>query len=173
MLFRSAHLVELGHRRIGFVNGPLSVRQSIDRRDGVLAALSEAGLDPAEVLREVEAASGGQGYTADAGAVGAAELLRADPPPSALFCANDQLAIGAMREIRRRGLAIPDDVAIVGYDDVDIASELITPLTSVHVPMRDIGRAAADLLLADGSEARHVSFAPELVVRASTAGAPG
>ena len=168
-----AHLVELGHRRIGFVNGPLSVRQSIDRRDGVLAALSEAGLDPAEVLREVEAASGGQGYTADAGAVGAAELLRADPPPSALFCANDQLAIGAMREIRRRGLAIPDDVAIVGYDDVDIASELITPLTSVHVPMRDIGRAAADLLLADGSEARHVSFAPELVVRASTAGAPG
>ena len=168
-----AHLVELGHRRIGFVNGPLSVRQSIDRRDGVLAALSEAGLDPAEVLREVEAASGGQGYTADAGAVGAAELLRADPPPSALFCANDQLAIGAMREIRRRGLAIPDDVAIVGYDDVDIASELITPLTSVHVPMRDIGRAAADLLLADGSEVRHVSFAPELVVRASTAGAPG
>ena len=168
-----AHLVELGHRRIGFVNGPLSVRQSIDRRDGVLAALSEAGLDPAEVLREVEAASGGQGYTADAGAVGAAELLRADPPPSALFCANDQLAIGAMREIRRRGLTIPDDVAIVGYDDVDIASELITPLTSVHVPMRDIGRAAADLLLADGSQVRHVSFAPELVVRASTAGAPG
>ena len=168
-----AHLVGLGHRRIGFVNGPLSVRQSIDRRDGVLAALSEAGLDPAEVLREVEAASGGQGYTADAGAVGAAELLRADPPPSALFCANDQLAIGAMREIRRRGLAIPDDVAIVGYDDVDIASELITPLTSVHVPMRDIGRAAADLLLADGSQVRHVSFAPELVVRASTAGAPG
>ena len=168
-----AHLVEFGHRRIGFVNGPLSVRQSIDRRDGVLAALSEAGLDPAEVLREVEAASGGQGYTADAGAVGAAELLRADPPPSALFCANDQLAIGAMREIRRRGLTIPDDVAIVGYDDVDIASELITPLTSVHVPMRDIGRAAADLLLADGSQVRHVSFAPELVVRASTAGAPG
>ena len=168
-----AHLVELGHRRIGFVNGPLSVRQPIDRRDGALPALSEAGLDPAEVLREVEAASGGQGYTADAGAVGAAELLRADPPPSALFCANDQLAIGAMREIRRRGLAIPDDVAIVGYDDVDIASELITPLTSVHVPMRDIGRAAADLLLADGSQVRHVSFAPELVVRASTAGAPG
>ena len=168
-----AHLVGLGHRRIGFVNGPLSVRQSVDRRDGVLAALAEAGLDPTAVLREVEAVSGGQGYTADAGAAGAAELLRADPPPSALFCANDQLAIGAMREIRRRGLAIPDDVAIVGYDDVAVASELITPLTSVHVPMRDIGRAAADLLLADGSQVRHVSFAPELVVRASTAGAPG
>jgi len=108
-----------------------------------------------------------------AGAVGAAALLRAESRPTALFCANDQLAIGAMREIRRRGLSIPDDVAIVGYDDVAIASELITPLTSVHVPMRDIGRAAADLLLADGSEVRHVAFAPELVVRASTSGWPG
>ena len=168
-----AHLVALGHRRIGFVNGPLSVRQSVDRRNGVLTALADAGLEPARVLAEIEAVSGGHGYTADAGAVGAAALLRAESRPTALFCANDQLAIGAMREIRRRGLSIPDDVAIVGYDDVAIASELITPLTSVHVPMRDIGRAAADLLLADGSEVRHVAFAPELVVRASTSGRPG
>ena len=168
-----AHLVDLGHRRIGFVNGPLSVRQSVDRRNGVLTALADAGLEPARVLAEIEAVSGGYGYTADAGAVGAAALLRAESRPTALFCANDQLAIGAMREIRRRGLSIPDDVAIVGYDDVAIASELITPLTSVHVPMRDIGRAAADLLLADGSEVRHVAFAPELVVRASTSGWPG
>ena len=168
-----AHLVDLGHRRIGFVNGPLSVRQSVDRRNGVLTALADAGLEPARVLAEIEAVSGGHGYTADAGAGGAAALLRAEPRPTALFCANDQLAIGAMREIRRRGLSIPDDVAIVGYDDVAIASELITPLTSVHVPMRDIGRAAADLLLADGSEVRHVAFAPELVVRASTSGRPG
>ena len=168
-----AHLVDLGHRRIGFVNGPLSVRQSVDRRNGVLTALADAGLEPARVLAEIEAVSGGHGYTADAGAVGAAALLRAESRPTALFCANDQLAIGAMREIRRRGLSIPDDVAIVGYDDVAIASELITPLTSVHVPMRDIGRAAADLLLADGSEVRHVAFAPELVVRASTSGRPG
>lgn len=168
-----AHLIGLGHRRIGFVNGPLSVRQSVDRRDGVLAALSDAGLDPAEALREIEAISGGHGYTADAGAAGAASLLRASAPPTALFCANDQLAIGAMREIRRRGLSIPGDVAIVGYDDVTIASELITPLTSVHVPMRDIGRAAADLLLADAPETRHVAFAPELVVRASTVGVSG
>ena len=168
-----AHLVDLGHRRIGFVNGPLSVRQSVDRRNGVLTALADAGLEPAMALAEIEAGSGGHGYTADAGAVGAAALLRAESRPTALFCANDQLAIGAMREIRRRGLSIPDDVAIVGYDDVAIASELITPLTSVHVPMRDIGRAAADLLLADGSEVRHVAFAPELVVRASTSGRPG
>ena len=164
------HLVEIGHRRIGFINGPLSVRQSVDRRDGVLTALADAGLEPAAVLMEVEAVSDGRSYTADAGAAGAAALLDGAGALTALFCANDQLAIGAIREVRRRGLEIPGDVAIVGYDDVAVASELITPLTSVHVPMRDIGRAAADLLLDEGSEVRHVTFAPGLVVRASTTG---
>lgn len=165
-----AHLIELGHRRIGFVNGPLTVRQSVDRRDGVIAALDAAGLDPAQVLVEIEAVSGGQGYTADAGAVGAAALLGNDSPPTALFCANDQLAIGAMREVRRRGLSIPDDVAIVGYDDVSVASELITPLTSVRQPMREMGAAAADLLLSGDGAVRHIVFQPELIVRESTAG---
>jgi len=162
------HLLDLGHRRIGFVNGPLCVRQSVDRRRGVLQALSEAGEDPDKVLVEVEAVHEGASYCADAGAVGAARLLDDPEPPTALFCANDQMAIGAMRVIRDRGLRIPQDVAIVGYDDVAIASELITPLTSVHQPMREIGRAAADLLLSDGSAIQHITFAPELVVRQST-----
>lgn len=162
------HLLDLGHRRIGFVNGPLSVRQSVDRRRGVLQALSEAGEDPDKVLVEVEAVHEGASYCADAGAVGAARLLDDPEPLTALFCANDQMAIGAMRVIRDRGLRIPQDVAIVGYDDVAIASELITPLTSVHQPMREIGRAAADLLLSDGSAIQHITFAPELVVRQST-----
>ncbi|VEG29255.1 LacI family DNA-binding transcriptional regulator [Actinomyces howellii] len=164
-----AHLVELGHRRIGFVNGPREVRQSVDRRAGVLAALSDAGLDPAVALCEVEAVADGRGYSADAGAAGAARLLDLTERPTALFCANDQIAIGAMRETRRRGLSIPGDLSIVGYDDVAIASELITPLTSVHQPMRDIGHAAADLLLAEGSEVCHCVFTPELVVRESSA----
>nr|WP_257210352.1 substrate-binding domain-containing protein [Actinomyces ruminis] len=146
------------------------MRQSVDRRDGVIAALDAAGLDPAQALVEIEAVSGGQGYTADAGAVGAAALLGNDSPPTALFCANDQLAIGAMREIRRRGLSIPDDVAIVGYDDVSVASELITPLTSVRQPMREMGAAAADLLLSGDGAVRHIVFPPELVVRESTVG---
>lgn len=165
-----AHLVDLGYRRIGFVNGPLSVRQSVDRRKGVLAALADAGLDPATVVVEVRPEIDGRGYSADAGADGAATLLDVEDRPTALFCANDQLAIGAMREIRRRGLGIPGDVAIVGYDDIGIAAELITPLTSVHQPMRDIGRAAADLLLSDGDKVEHVTFVPELVVRESTVG---
>ncbi|SDN78017.1 transcriptional regulator, LacI family [Actinomyces ruminicola] len=165
-----SHLIGLGHRRIGFVNGPLTVRQAADRRDGVVAALAEAGMDPAHSLLETEAVSGGQGFTADAGAVGAAALLGDETPPTALFCANDQLAIGAMREIRRRGLSIPDDVAIVGYDDISVASELITPLTSVRQPMREMGAAAADLLLSDGGGVRHIVFPPELIVRESTVG---
>lgn len=165
-----AHLLGLGHRRIGFINGPAVLRQARDRHAGVLAALDAAGFDPAEVLLEREAAVGGKGFTAQAGEVGAADLLDAVEPPTALFCANDQIAIGAMREIRRRGLSIPDDVAIVGYDDVAIARELITPLTSVHVPMYEIGVTAADLLLTEAAAAQHVTFEPELVVRASTAG---
>ncbi|MBW3068509.1 LacI family transcriptional regulator [Actinomyces sp. 432] len=166
----AAHLIELGHRRIGFVNGPLTVRQAVDRRDGVVAALAGAGLDPAEALTEIEAVSGGQGFTADAGAVGAATLLDGQTPPTALLCANDQLAIGAMREVRRRGLSIPDDVAIVGYDDISVAAELITPLTSVRQPMREMGAAAADLLLSHDPAVRHITFPPRLVVRESTVG---
>nr|WP_283251430.1 LacI family DNA-binding transcriptional regulator [Actinomyces sp. 186855] len=164
------HLLSLGHRRIGFVNGPLTVRQSVDRRDGVIRALTEAGLDPADCLLEVEAVADGAGYTAAAGAAGAWVLLGDARPPSALFCANDQIAIGAMRVLRERGLSIPGDVAIVGYDDVSVAAELITPLTSVRQPLAEIGRAAADLLLADGGSVAHVVFPPELVVRESTVG---
>ena len=192
-----AHLLGLGHRRIGFINGPSRVRQARDRRTGVLQALAEAGLDPAEVLVEVEGLTGGVGFSADAGAVGAAQVLdsadmgqdegagrrlgaggsrgtgRSGPAgtrPTALFCANDQLAIGAMREVRARGLAIPEDVAIVGYDDISVAAELITPLTSVRQPMRELGVTAADLLLTPEAGVQHITFTPELVVRDSTVG---
>jgi possible transcriptional regulator len=80
------------------------------------------------------------------------------------------MAIGAMREIRRRGLSIPGDVAVVGYDDISFAAELITPLTSVHQPMREMGAAAADLLLAEDGRVRSETFIPTLVVRESTLG---
>lgn len=165
-----AHLLTIGHRRIGFINGPASVRQSEDRRAGARSAVEKVGLDPDDVLIEVEASAHGVSYTADAGQVATERLLRQRVVPTALFCANDQMAIGALRELRRRNLRVPQDMAVVGYDDVAIASELITPLTSVRQPMRKIGWTAADLLLEADGGARHVSFAPELVVRASTTG---
>lgn len=174
------HLIALGHRRIGLLNGPLTVRQARDRRRGAVEAVEAAGGvatgeaagsdAAAPSLVEVESVVGGKGFTADAGQAGAATLLDGEAPPSAIFCANDQLAIGAMREIRSRGLRIPADIAIVGYDDVHVASELITPLTTVHQPMREMGWAAADLLLDEDGPARHVTFEPEVVVRQSTTG---
>lgn len=163
------HLLELGHRRIGFINGPAGIRQCADRRQGVLEAIREAGLDAEQILVEYSATD----FSADQGAAGAQTLLDADAAarPTALFCVNDQAAIGAMREIRRRGLSIPQDVAIVGYDDISVAAELITPLTSVRQPMRDLGATAAELLLTnDDATGRQITFTPELVVRESTAG---
>ncbi|WP_243858871.1 LacI family DNA-binding transcriptional regulator [Actinomyces sp. ZJ308] len=165
-----SHLLELGHRRIGFVNGPTAIRQARDRRDGVLKELVARGLDPGEVLLEVESEVGSKSFDAASGAAGAARLLSEPHPPSAIFCANDQMAIGAMREIRRRDLSIPGDVAVVGYDDISFAAELITPLTSVHQPMREMGAAAAELLLAEDGRTRSETFIPTLVVRESTLG---
>ena len=165
-----SHLLEIGHRRIGFVNGPLAIRQAKDRHDGVLKELTARGLDPVEVLQDIESEVGSRSFNAASGAAGTARLLDAPLPPSAIFCANDQMAIGAMREIRRRGLSIPGDVAIVGYDDISFAAELITPLTSVNQPMREMGVAAAELLLAEDGWTRSETFIPTLVVRESTLG---
>ncbi|GAA2724330.1 LacI family DNA-binding transcriptional regulator [Cellulomonas aerilata] len=166
------HLLGLGHRRIGFINGPSTIEQCVDRRAGMLRALTTAGLD-ASAMVEVEVPF----LNADGGEAGATELLALDDRPTALFCVNDLTALGAMRTLRAHGLRIPQDVAVVGYDDVNFASMLTTPLTSVRQPTHELGRTAADLLLraANGlaEEPAHVEFQPELVVRASSVGADG
>ncbi|WP_182112234.1 MULTISPECIES: LacI family DNA-binding transcriptional regulator [unclassified Actinotalea] len=168
------HLLDLGHRRIAFINGPASIRQCVDRRAGAVAALEDAGLDPAEALVEVTVPF----LNAEGGERGANQLLAqagGRDRPTALFCVNDLTALGAMRTLRWvHGLDIPRDIAVVGYDDVDFASMLTTPLTSVRQPTRRLGSVAADLLLRSraGEPApdaqRQVLFQPELVVRASS-----
>ena len=163
------HLLELGHRRVAFINGPPTIEQCVDRRAGVVRALEEAGLDESAMVEVVVPS-----LNADGGERGAAELLAAADRPSALFCVNDLTALGAMRTLRADGLRIPEDMAVVGYDDVNFASMLTTPLTSVRHPTRELGAVAADLLLhatgPAGEGPRHVEFQPELVVRASSAG---
>lgn len=160
----TAHLLDQGHERIAFLNGPLSIRQCIDRRDGVLRALVEAGRDPAEALVEVPL----DALNADRGAEAMSRLLDADGTAvTATFCVNDFTALGAARELRERGLRVPTDMALVGYDDVNFASELATPLTSVRQPTHNMGWSAADLLLAD-DEPTQVLYQPELVVRESS-----
>jgi LacI family transcriptional regulator len=164
------HLLSLGHRRIGFINGPPTIQQCVDRREGALRALTAAGLD-ASAMVEIEVPA----LNADGGEAGATQLLDGGPVPTALFCVNDLTALGAMRTLRAHGLEIPHDMAVVGYDDVNFASMLTTPLTSVRQPTHRLGELAADLLLRaagpDAPPAQQVQFQPELVVRASS-GAP-
>lgn len=164
-----SHLLDLGHRRIGFINGPPTIKQCVDRRAGAVRALAAAGLGRSALV-EVEVPY----LNADGGEAGVSELLGRDDLPTALFCVNDLTALGAMRTLRAHGLRIPDDMAVVGYDDVNFASMLTTPLTSVRQPTHELGRVAADLLLraaaSEGRVAQHVEFRPELIVRASSAG---
>jgi LacI family transcriptional regulator len=164
-----AHLLSRGHQRIGFINGPTSIRQCADRRKGARAAIRASGLRHVEVLLEVTSPT----LNADGGEAALDTLLAADPRPTAIFCVNDVTALGVLRGLRQRGLSVPEDLALVGYDDVEFAGLLATPLTSVRQPKYQLGRAAADLLLAEASEGpdhRHhqLLFQPELVVRASS-----
>lgn len=165
----AAHLVSLGHRRLGFVNGPLKIRQCADRRKGVRRALRAAGLPVADSLAEVTVSS----LKADGGEEGLGRLIDQPDPPSAIICVNDLIALGVLRGLMARGVRVPGQMAVVGYDDVEFASMLATPLTSVRQPKYQLGWTAADLLMAEvlqGPAHTHqqIQFQPELVVRESS-----
>ncbi len=155
------HLLERGHRRILFLAGSPELQQTRHRLRGAAEAVQATGLNPSDVLRVITLPS----QTANDGQQGLIEALESGWGPTAVFCMNDIVALGAMRELRRRGLSVPADMAVVGYDDLFLAAELMTPLTSVRQPMRQLGWAAADLLL---TETPHELFKPELIVRASS-----
>jgi LacI family transcriptional regulator len=160
------HLVELGHRRIGHLAGKPTVSTGMARRRGFLAALQENGIaGDANLVIE-------SGYTEEGGARAAERLLATPDRPTALFAVTDMTAVGAFGVARRMGLRIPEDVAIVGYNDIPLASRLVPGLTTVHVPIHEFGATAARLLLEqiDSGEPsrRRVIFHPQLVVRGST-----
>lgn len=160
------HLVDQGHTRIAFLNGPHSIRQCVERHIGAVRALEAAGLDPTDALVEITVPS----LNADGGEAGTRRLLASPGRPTAIFCVNDLTALGALRTLRREGVRVPDEMAVVGYDDVTFAAELGTPLTSVRQPTHALGFRAADMLLAAGAgaPAEQVVFQPELVVRESS-----
>lgn len=164
----TAHLLEQGHRCIAFVGGPLSIQQVKDRHDGSAAAVAER--DDAQLV-VVETPS----LTVGSGRAGGARLR--DMPktrrPTAIFCANDLLALGVLQEMVHRDLRVPEDVAIVGYDDIEYAAAAAVPLSSVRQPRELLGRTAAELLFEEVNERerhrhRQVVFEPELVVRQSS-----
>lgn len=162
------HLVERGHERIAHVTGPMSLAQCRDRLAGARDAIDEAGL-PEEALAVVETTTLDVAAGRDAGS----RLLGLPERPTAVFCANDLLALGVLQAMFAAGVRVPEDVAIVGYDDIEFAAAAAVPLTSVRQPARQLGRKAAELLLAEtsgepGHTHERVVFQSELVVRRST-----
>lgn len=161
------HLVDRGHSRVAFVGGPFTIRQVAERHDGAAQALAVHGFDL--MVFETAGTSVAEGRRAASLVV----ELTVGKRPTAIFCANDLLALGVLQEMTRCGLRVPHDVAIVGYDDIEFAAAAAIPLTSVKQPREQLGRTAAELLLdevANGKRHRHrhLVFEPELVIRASS-----
>ena len=164
------HLLELGHRRIAAITGPRGWLATAERMRGYLAALAAAGIAPDDDL-VIES-----NFDVDGGRAATAILLDLPEPPTAIFAFNDQLAIGSMQTAFARGLHVPDDLSIVGFDDTAEA-ELVTPsLTTLRQPLAEMGRMGVSLLsrLLDDRqlEALHVELATQLIIRGSTAPPP-
>jgi LacI family transcriptional regulator len=162
------HLLERGHRRIAFVGGSSGLPQIQERHTGVVAAVREQlGTEEALTVFAPAELSVATGREAAAQIVGMPAAVR----PTAVICANDLLALGVLQEMTRHGVRVPDECAIVGYDDIDFAAAAAVPLTSVRKPRQELGRRAAQLLLDEASE-DHVHeqcvYEPVLVVRESS-----
>ena len=161
------HLLDLGHRRIAQITGPRGWLATEDRRRGYHAALGAKGILPDPVLERESIPEVAPGRAA------ADSLLDLPEPPTAIFAFNDNIAIGAIQAARARGLRVPEDVSIVGFDDVEYATIVTPALTTVRQPLAEMGRTAVSLLirLLDGQrfETLHVELATRLVVRESTA----
>ncbi|WP_158887242.1 LacI family DNA-binding transcriptional regulator [Amycolatopsis anabasis] len=162
------HLLAEGYREIVLVNGPARIHQARERRRGAFDALRKGGHDRNLLtVLEVPALNVACGLRAGE------ELLARRSTPPAVFCANDLLALGVLQAMVRAGKRVPEEVAIVGYDDIDFAAAAAVPLTSVRQPRELIGRTAAELVMAESTAREHhehqrVLFTPELVVRESS-----
>jgi LacI family transcriptional regulator len=162
----AAHLMALGHERIAFVTGAPGPAPIVERGEGAARTLVKAGGGELITLLQ-DALSPTEGQAA------AQRLLALSPRPTGVFCANDLLAIGLINELIRLGVRVPDDFAVIGYDDIELAASSAVPLTTVRQPRLAVGEEAAELALAEFAEGdshlhRQVILTPELVVREST-----
>ncbi len=163
-----AALVELGHRRIAFLAGPTSLYVSRQRLDGYRRGLAEAGITYDEGLVV------STGFNREGGALGVDALLAGEVPFTAVCAANDLLALGAMHRLAELGIDVPGDVSVAGFDDIATAAMGTPGLSTVRLPLHEIGRRAfgfAEQVLAGGAPGREV-LATELVLRGSTAPPP-
>ena len=135
-------VIGLGHCRIAVISAPTRGNdRARERVQGVRDALSEAGLD-AGLMQVVETP-----YGIETGAKAFEMLMRQEPPPSAIICGNDVLAVGAMKQARLSGVDVPGDVSVTGFDDIELAEVVVPGLTTVHVPHREMGGTAAQMLV--------------------------
>ncbi|GAB3107935.1 LacI family DNA-binding transcriptional regulator [Streptomyces calidiresistens] len=166
-LAATRHLLELGHRRIGMISGPPDMLCSQARIDGYRAALETAGIaiDPTLVRRGT--------FLVDSGRTHGTALLTMDEPPTAIFAGSDLQAFGVLDAARRLGLRVPEDLSVVGFDDLPLSHSAWPPLTTVRQPLGDMAAHAVRTVLTmrrgESPDARRVELATELVVRDSTA----
>lgn len=161
------HLAVLGHRSIGFIAGPTGLHSAQERERAFRSAAASIGLDlPSEYVYVGD-------YTMEGGSRGAEHLLRLSAAPTAIVCSNDMTAIGAMHAASRLGMKIPDDVSLIGFDDIGIARYVLPPLTTVRMSGREIAINAVRTLIAnlkekDSRKTTYEVVTTRLVVRQST-----
>ena len=165
------HLIALGHTRVAIIKGAVGNYDAAERLRGYRIALREVGIRPDRALERNGEFTEAGGYAA------AVELLRAGPRPTAIFAANDSMAIGALSALREAGVRVPDDIAVAGFDDIPLARYMDPPLSSVRVPICELGARAIELLLngithKNDHARRRESVSTELVIRRSTIGQP-
>ncbi len=161
------HLIELGHRRIGMITGPIDQACHQDRLDGYRSALRRAGIAYDETLVRY-----GDSLV-DSGRVHGLDLLGGPNPPTAIMNGSDEQAYGVYKAARESGLPVPDDLSVVGFDDVELCQWVSPQLTTVHQPLAEMAREATRMVIdlaRDGARApRRVELATSVVVRSSTA----
>jgi len=160
------YLYSLGHRRIGFVGHNSTLGPIHERADGVLKAAARYPDAEVQTGADVDSLDGGRRATRT--------LLSANPGLTAIVCVNDLMAVGAMREIRERGLRIPQDISVTGFDNIKLAQFCYPALTTVHIPRDQIGQNINAVLMPNGETRleREILVDPELVLRDSTGPAP-
>jgi len=161
------HLVELGHRRIGYITGPMDMKSSQERLDGFCDSLDKHGCKPGKDMIAYGT------YTFQSGAECAKELLTNTEPPTAIFASNDEMAVGTIKTAREMGLKIPENLSVAGFDDSILASRSYPALTTIRRPVKEMARLAAAKLIAhidDRKEDAHTMnmVTPFLVPRDST-----
>ncbi len=158
------HLAQLGHENIAFISGREGFRSSLERQSGLMEALKEFDL----TLKQHLIFEGA--YTLESGFSAAERMLSLRDLPTAVFVANDQMAVGVLQAIRARGLSVPEDISVVGYDDFNVAQATTPRLTTIHSPTREMGKLAVTKLLHDSNDKTEIlsETVPWLVVRDST-----